>query len=179
MTWWRKSIVSRFNNFTTNLRVAGYRINGDGKLFFRKYFTMKKLFIVLVFALASQLTKAQFSFYSTSTDLLNKSSQEATGHEEKKQLYHISFKDMILVHTIFDDVTGEVSDSQIYQIVETKEEGTDKVVFQAKSGVSGKTYEYRLHIPEGQNASLLLVFAGEDFDLRYNGVVSALKTIKQ
>lgn len=41
---------------------------------------------------------------------------------KRKQLYHISFKDMILVHTIFDEETGEVSDSQIYQIVETKEE---------------------------------------------------------
>jgi hypothetical protein len=89
---------------------------------------MKKLMIALVFAFTAQLASAQFSFYSTSTDLLNKSSQEVSGHEEKKQLYHISFKDMILVHTIFDEETGEVSDSQIYQIVETKEE--DKIIFQ-------------------------------------------------
>ena len=140
---------------------------------------MKKLMIALVFAFTAQLASAQFSFFSTSTDLLNKSSQEVSGHEEKKQLYHISFKDMILVHTIFFFVFGEVSDSQIYQIVETKEEGTDKVIFQAKSGVSGKTYEYRLHIPDGQNPTLLLVLAGEDVDLRYNGVISTLKTIKQ
>lgn len=140
---------------------------------------MKKLLIAFVCAFTTQLVSAQYSFYSTSTDLLNKDSREAFGHEEKKQLYHISFKDMVLVHTIFDTETGEVSDSQIYQIVEVKEESTEKVVFQAKSGVSGKTYEYRLHIPEDQSPTMILVIAGEDFDLRYNGVVSALKTIRQ
>lgn len=139
---------------------------------------MRKLMIALVFAFTAQLASAQFSFYSTSTDLLNKSNQEAFGHEEKNQLYHISFKDMILVHTIFDDENGGVSDAQIYQIVEMKEE-TDKVIFQAKSGVSGKTYEYRLFIPEGKDPSMVLVIAGEDYDLRYNGVISNLKTIKQ
>ncbi|HRG83953.1 MAG TPA: hypothetical protein PLO99_15640 [Chitinophagaceae bacterium] len=139
---------------------------------------MKKLMIAIVFAFAANMASAQYSFYSTSTDLLNKSNQEAFSHEEKTQLYHISFKDMILVHTIFDAETGGVSDAQIYQIVEMKEEA-DKVIFQAKSGVTGKTYEYRLHIPEGQNPALILVIAGEDYDLRYNGVMSALKTIKQ
>lgn len=140
---------------------------------------MKKLMIALVFAFTAQLASAQFSFFSTSTDLLNKSSQEVSGHEEKKQLYHISFKDMILVHTIFDEETGGISDAQIYQIVETKEEGTDKIVFQAKSGVSGKIYEYSLHVPENESPSLMLVFKEEEYNLRYNGVISNLKTIKQ
>lgn len=45
--------------------------------------------IALVFAFTAQLASAQFSFFSTSTDLLNKSSQEVSGHEEKTTLSYL------------------------------------------------------------------------------------------
>jgi hypothetical protein len=140
---------------------------------------MKKLLLGFCFILATQLAFAQFTFYSTSNDLVKKGGTESLEHEVKMQVYNISTKDMLLIHNVFDAETEELSDSQVYQITEVKQETEDQMVFFAKSGVSGKTYEYRLSIKEGEPSSLLLVIAGEDYDLRYNGVVTALKTFKQ
>lgn len=140
---------------------------------------MKKVLLGFSLLMITQLAIAQFTFYSTSNDLVKKGGTESLEHEVKMQVYNISTKDMLLIHNVFDAETEELADSQVYQITEVKQESDDQMVFFAKSGVSGKTYEYRLIMKEGEAPSLLLVLAGEDYDLRYNGAVTALKTFKQ
>lgn len=140
---------------------------------------MKHSLLALLILFTATMARAQYTFFSTSTDLVSKSGTGTSEHEEKIQVYNISIKDMLLVHNVFDQETNELSDSQIYQITEVKQEGEDKMIFFAKSGVSGKTYQYRLFMKEGEPASLFLVLADEEYDLRYNGVVTPLKTWKQ
>lgn len=140
---------------------------------------MRKLFFLALSLVAVYTAGAQYTFTCTSIDLVNKSSQAVTEHNEVRQIYNISLKDRVLVHNVFEDGVEGVSDSQVYQITEVKESGANEIVFYAKSGVSGKLYEYRLVDAEGAVPALWLKVADEDYDMRYNGMVSTMKTFQQ
>lgn len=135
--------------------------------------------MALVCLASGYMAGAQYTFTCTSIDLVNKSSKEVTEHNAVMQIYNISLKDRVLVHNVFEDGTDGVSDSQVYQITEIRESEGKEIVFFAKSGVTGKLYEYRLVDAEGEVPALWLKVNNEDYDMRYNGMVSTMKTYQQ
>ena len=139
---------------------------------------MKKILLLLLLAGTAGFANAQYSFLSTTNTLVKKTTGEKAESEDKVQIYNISLKDMLLVHNVFDEETGEM-DSQIYQLTEVSQPNDDLITFQAKSGVSGKTYEYRLNMKDKENPALILVLANNDYNLQYNGKLTPLKTFKQ
>lgn len=140
---------------------------------------MRKIVILFLLVGISHIATAQFTFFSTNNDKVRKPNLTAVAHEEKIQLFNISFSDMILVHTIFNKEGTEVYDAQVYQIAEILEYTDDQITFITKSGVTGKLFKYRMVNEGSGNVTLYLVYDELEFDLRYNGTATNMKTFKQ
>ena len=108
---------------------------------------------------------------------IDKDTEKVTSTTTRKEIYNISFKDKMLVHTIIKDESDEVDDSQFYLIKEVElKDGS--YVFAAKSGVSGKTYNYVLMMNEDETGTLYMLDEDGGY-YRFNGTLSAMKTFKQ
>lgn len=140
---------------------------------------MRKIVILILLICISRIASAQFTFFSTNNDKVRKPNLTTVAHEEKIQLFNISFSDMILVHTIFNKEGTEVYDAQVYQIAEILEYTDDQITFITKSGVTGKLFKYRMVNEGSGNVTLYLVYDELEFDLRYNGTATNMKTFKQ
>jgi hypothetical protein len=100
--------------------------------------------------------------------------------ETTSQLYHFSFTDNILVHTILLD--GAVDVSQIYKLtVDSKFMDGDITVFKcsALSGVSGNTFKYEIKIDKSGKLLAVVIIQPNGIDKdTYKGGIVELKTFK-
>lgn len=100
--------------------------------------------------------------------------------ETTSQLYHFSFMDNILVHTILID--GALDVSQFYQLtVDSKFMDGDVTVFKcsALSGVSGNTFKYEIKIDKSGKLLAVVVIQPNGIDKdTYKGGIIELKTFK-
>jgi hypothetical protein len=140
---------------------------------------MKKLLLLLLFTGSTLLTKAQYTFYSTNYDEISKTSKNSLSNTAQRQLYNISFSDKLFIHNIFNTGEETIHVSQIYQITDVEDLGEGITMFTTLSGITGNTYQYILRVNEYGESSLTQVLKDEDYNIRYNGTLTSLKTFKQ
>ncbi|HVZ57025.1 MAG TPA: hypothetical protein VG870_10240 [Chitinophagaceae bacterium] len=140
---------------------------------------MKKLILLFLLSGGALLAKSQYTFYSTNYNEISKTSKEALSTSEQRQLYNISFADKIFIHNKFKPGEDEIEDSQIYQITDVEDLGEGITMFTTLSGVTGNSYQYILKVNESGESSLTQVMKDEDYNIRFNGTLTSLKTVKQ
>lgn len=143
----------------------------------------KALSILIFLSFLSFFAKAQFlniggiTIQATST--LYVENEEAKS-EPSDQLYNISFKDLILSHSIYLD--GVINASQFYQLSNVSrlmDSGTTVIRFDALSGRSGMTYKYALKIDTDGKLISLVCTEESGNKTTYKGGISELRTFKQ
>jgi len=140
---------------------------------------MKRLIITaLLWTMVSQ-AQAQVTFYANGYAALDDSSGAVFATSTKRQIYNVSFKDKILMHTVFDEKEDMITDSQVYQIEKMDVSGENVFTFTAKSGRSGKIYTYRMTMPDQGKSIFEQLFKEENYTLRFSGAYSTLKTFVQ
>lgn len=144
----------------------------------------KTLFIAIIFLCTTHFTNAQFvdlkGITIQATSRMYIENNEAKS-EKLDQLFNISFKDMIMVHTIF--IGGIIDQSQVYQLNTVNKyvdsDGLTVFKFNAVSGLSGNTYRYDARVgKDGILESFLLQEPGGT-KTTYKGGITALKTFIQ
>ena len=95
------------------------------------------------------------------------------------QAYSISLTDKMLCHTIYVD--GYIDQSQLYQLsnIEKFMDGENTIIkITATSGMTGKTYDYKLSI--GADGKLIaLSLTDKDGAINYHGDLLEMKTFVQ
>lgn len=134
--------------------------------------------LAILFVLHAQ-ADAQFTFYASGYEQLDKTTNKKMGGYSQRQLFNVTFFDKMLVHTIFNDEDDEVKVSQVYQItnIEVITEGI--YAFTAKSGVSGSSYDYRINLTDKEDPFFEQILRDESYKVRYKGTFSELKTFEQ
>lgn len=140
---------------------------------------MKKTFLLVVSVFLLIAAKAQYTFFVTGYDRVDKVTGEVLGSETYRMIYNISFKDNLFIHNVLKDDSDEMDDSQIYSIENIRKIGSNTFQFTTKSGLTGNTYEYRLKVNETGESTMMYITSDDEYDLRYRGTLSTLKTLNQ
>ena len=140
---------------------------------------MKKVVLFILLSAFFMQAEAQFTFYAKGYEKVEKSTKKVLNEYETKEIYSFSFTDKILIHIVFDDESDEVNDSQVYKITEVEELRDGLFEIETTSGVSGRTYTYRLFIDEDGEYTLTQTFKDESYNYRYKGTGSKMKTFIQ
>lgn len=145
--------------------------------------TMKKLLLFSLLFFASLSSYAQFLGFKgfiiqAETKLYIEDGEPKSAPTD--QIFNISFKDGIFVHTIFID--GYVDESQVYLIKNQSsyvEDGITIYTFDAVSGLSGSVYKYEIKITEEGKLDTFKLTTPSGSKYIYKGRIIELKTYKQ
>ena len=104
---------------------------------------MKKVFLLCFIVVISCVSYGQYTFHSTAYQDLNIKTDEQFEEYTYYQIFSVSLTDKYLIHTVFGEESEDVSDSQIYRIIDVKEADEDGfVTITCKSGLTGNQYVY-------------------------------------
>jgi hypothetical protein len=145
---------------------------------------IKKIVALIMFLCSAQLAKAQFvdlkGITIQATSKMFVENNEAKS-EKLDQLFNVSFKDYILIHTIYTD--GVVEQSQVYQLSAidafVDRDGVTIFKFNALSGLSGNTYKYLAKMGKDGILESFLLEDPTGYKTSYRGGITTLKTFKQ
>ena len=136
---------------------------------------MKYFFSLIVMLFFVCTSYGQYTFHTTKYEEMNLATDETETYT-RHQVFSISLPDKYLIHTVFDDYGEKVTDSQIYRIIDIKEEDHDGELWKiltVKSGVSGNKYVYVLEF-KGSNP----IFAFKSSETRFLNYIGKLSTFK-
>ena len=145
---------------------------------------LKNLILLIIFLCATQFANAQYvdlkGITIQATSKMFVENNEAKS-EKLDQLFNVSFKDYILVHTIYVD--GVIEQSQVYQLsgidAFVDRDGVTGFKFNALSGLSGNTYKYYARVGKDGVLESLLLEDPTGYKTTYKGGITALKTFRQ
>jgi hypothetical protein len=140
---------------------------------------MARISLLLTLVFITLQSEAQMTFYASGYDVVGKTSKSVLSSVAKRQVFNISLKDKLLIHTVFKEDEDEVEDSQIYQITTFEQVIEGLYVFTAKSGVSGNSYDYRINLTDSDNPTFEQVVKDEEYNMLYKGTMTLLKTFEQ
>ena len=140
---------------------------------------MKRLIITAILWIVISQANAQVTFYASGYAALDDSTGAVLATSTKRQIYNVSFKDKLLVHTVFDEKEDKISDSQVYQIENMDVSGDNVFTFSAKSGLSGNSYIYRMNLGDMSKSIFEQLYKEDKYTVRFSGAYSSLKTFVQ
>jgi hypothetical protein len=140
---------------------------------------MKKIFLLCFIIVFSSISYGQHTFHSSAYQDLNIKTDEQSEENTYYQIFSVSLTDKYLIHTVFGENNEDVTDSQIYRIIDVKEDEEDGfITITCKSGLTGNQYVYLYNFSDEEEPIFAKKVDKENF-IYYIGKLTTFKTYIQ